>query len=185
MPRGGARRGAGRKKKTDTPPSPPARSALATRDKKITSETSPDGKRGKRGPAKGAKYKPTLQKEAAREALRAIVLAEMQELVSAQLSNAKGIKYLVTRSKRTGKFVRVTEAMAKAKSPDGELADDEEVIEVWEKDPSVQAFTDLLNRALDKPKEQEQEINLHVQMDMADQLRKARLRAHARNAARS
>ena len=35
-----------------------------------------------------------------------------------------------------------------------------ERLEVWEKDPSVQAFTDLLNRALDKPKEQEQEAAL-------------------------
>jgi hypothetical protein len=30
----------------------------------------------------------------------------------------------------------------------------EEVIEVWEKDPSVQAFTDLMNRTIDKPIEQ-------------------------------
>ena len=30
----------------------------------------------------------------------------------------------------------------------------EEIIEVWEKDPSVQAFTDLLNRAIDKPADQ-------------------------------
>jgi hypothetical protein len=36
------------------------------------------------------------------------------------------------------------------------LGDDEEIIEVWEKDPSVQAYTDLLNRALDKPAEQVQ-----------------------------
>jgi len=43
--------------------------------------------------------------------------------------------------------------MAKAKQ-----GDSEEIIEVWEKDPSVQAFTDLLNRALDKPAEQKQEF---------------------------
>jgi hypothetical protein len=29
------------------------------------------------------------------------------------------------------------------------------IIDVWEKERSVQAFTSLLNRALDKPKEQE------------------------------
>jgi hypothetical protein len=29
------------------------------------------------------------------------------------------------------------------------------IIDVWERDRSVQAFTSLLNRALDKPKEQE------------------------------
>ena len=49
---------------------------------------------------------------------------------------------------RTGKFVRVIESMAQVK-----LGRHEETIEVWEKDPSVQAFTDLMNRALDKPAE--------------------------------
>lgn len=107
---------------------------------------------GKRGPKKGAKYAPTLTKEAARDALRDIVLADMRDLVGAQLANAKGLKYLVTRDKKSGKFVRVTEAMAKARE-----GTDEEIIEVWEKDPSVQAFTDLMNRALDKPAEQEQQ----------------------------
>ena len=42
---------------------------------------------------------------------------------------------------------------------------DTEVIEVWEKDPSVQAFTDLLNRAIDRPMEQEQQINLDAHVD--------------------
>jgi len=73
--------------------------------------------------------------------------------VEAQIANAQGLKYLVTRDRKSGKFIRVTEAMARAKQ-----GDDEEIIEVWEKDPSVQAFTDLLNRYLDKPKEQEAEV---------------------------
>jgi hypothetical protein len=42
----------------------------------------------------------------------------------------------VVRDKKTGKVVRVTEMMAKAK-----LGQDEEIIEVWKKDPNVQAFT--------------------------------------------
>ncbi len=69
------------------------------------------------------------------------------------MAHAEGLKYLVTRDKKTGKFIRVTEAMAKAR-----LGANEETIEVWEKDPSVQAFTDLMNRALDKPAEQEQAL---------------------------
>lgn len=117
------------------------------------------GARPGAGAKKGSKQKATLTKEAAREALRQIVLEDMRELAAAQLANAKGIKFLVVRQKSTGKFVRVTEAMAKLKS--GEEAD-HEIIEVWEKDPSVQAFTDLMNRALDKPKEQEQEIDAKV-----------------------
>jgi hypothetical protein len=106
------------------------------------------------GKKKGTKNRATISKEQAREALRQIVLEQMRELVDSQLANAKGIKYLVVREK-SGKFVRVTEAMARAKQ-----SDSQEIIEVWEKDPSVQAFTDLMNRALDKPAEQEQQLSI-------------------------
>jgi hypothetical protein len=107
------------------------------------------GARPGAGYPKGRKKPHTLQKDAARELVRRLVTDNLQPLIAAQIANAQGLKYLVTRDKKTGKFIRVTEAMAKAKQ-----GDDEEIIEVWEKDPSVQAFTDLLNRALDKPAEQ-------------------------------
>ena len=113
---------------------------------------------GRGGKRVGAGRKPgpaRLEKEAAREIVRQAVYAELAPLLAAQIDNAKGLKYLVTRDKKTGKFIRVTEAMARAK-----ITDAEEIVEVWEKDPSVPAFTDLLNRALDKPKEQEQDITL-------------------------
>ena len=119
------------------------------------------GARPNSGPKKGAKYGPhkaTLSKEQAREALRLIVTEHMRELVDAQLSNAKGIKYLVGRQKNSGKFVRLNQEQVEAalSGEDGEYVQ----LEVWEKDPSVQAFTDLLNRALDKPKEQVQELSI-------------------------
>lgn len=101
---------------------------------------------------KGYKTQKTIAKEAAREALRQLILRKMDTLVAAQIAHAEGLKYLVTRDKKTGKFIRVTEAMAKAKT-----GEHEEIIEVWEKDPSVQAFTDLMNRAIDKPAEQPQQ----------------------------
>lgn len=105
-------------------------------------------KGGKRigGKPKGYKAPATLDKLAAREFVRQRVTAALEGLISAQVANAEGIKYLVARDK-TGKFNRI--------GPDG--IDGAEVIEVWQKDPSVQAFTDLLNRALDKPSEQEQQ----------------------------
>lgn len=107
------------------------------------------------GKKKGHKAPKTLEKEAAREHVRLRVTAELDPLLDAQLAHAKGLKYLVVRDRTTGKFLRVTEAMARQK-----MGAHEEIIEVWEKDPSVQAFGDLLNRALDKPKEQEQTIKL-------------------------
>ena len=111
------------------------------------------GARRGSGPKKGSKHKATYTKEQAREALRLLVLRDMEELVGAQMAQAKGIRYLVTRDKKSGKFVRVTEAMARAGAG-------EERIEVWEKDPSTQAFTDLMNRAIDKPAEQPQDVAL-------------------------
>ena len=74
------------------------------------------------------------------------------EEMAAQIANAKGLKYLVARNAKSGKFDRVTPAMLEAweKDPDAMPA----MIEVWDKDPSIQAFTDLMNRALDKPAEQ-------------------------------
>jgi hypothetical protein len=105
------------------------------------------------GKPKGAKNVATISKEQARDALRQIVLAKMSELVDAQLSNATGIKYLVRRDAKSGKFLRVTADMLDQQT-------DDDLIEMWEKEPSVQSFTDLMNRALDKPKEQEQEVKL-------------------------
>lgn len=103
------------------------------------------GARPGSGRPKGTLNASTITKEMAREALRQIVLAEMTELVGAQIAQAKGIRYMVVRQKSTGKFLRVGEQQA------ANLNDDEEIIEIWEKDPSTPAFTDLMNRAIDKP----------------------------------
>ena len=113
------------------------------------------GRRKGAGKPKGTQTQETLDKIAAREFVRQRVTAALGPLLDAHLANALGIKYLVTRHKTTGKFMRVTEAMARLKR-----GKDEEIIEVWEKDPSVHAFTYLLDRALDRPKEQEIDINV-------------------------
>jgi hypothetical protein len=134
------------------------------------------GARPNSGPKKGAKYAKTLTKEAARDALRQIVLAEMRDLVGAQLANAKGLSYLVGRDK-AGKFTRLT-----GKEAEKALAgsSDYVVIEVWEKDPSIAAFTDLMNRSLDKPREQEQVIEVRGTLEVvAARLETARKRKAA------
>jgi hypothetical protein len=129
------------------------------------------GKRPGAGRKVGFRFPATLDKMEARELVRRKVVAELEPMIDAQVAHAKGLSYLVTRDKKTGKFIRVTEAMAKVKLEEGE-----ELVEVWEKDPSVQAFTDLLNRALDKPKEQEQEIKITGSADLIAKLHAARAR---------
>jgi hypothetical protein len=100
-----------------------------------------------------------MSKDMAREAVRLLITAQLAPLVEAQLANAKGLKYMVVRD-ADGKFVRIPDTVT-AREMDALLASDS-VIEVWTKDPSVQAFSDLMNRAIDKPKEQAQELNLGV-----------------------
>lgn len=110
------------------------------------------GARPNSGPKKGTKYAPTIRKEEAREVARALITAQLEPMIQAQITHAKGLSYLVARHKTTGKFAKLTqelaEGIAAGQNPEYEA------IEVWSKDPSVQAFTDLLNRALDKPAEQ-------------------------------
>jgi hypothetical protein len=92
----------------------------------------------------------------------------MEALVSSQIAAAKGIRFLVARNRATGKFVRVTETVMQALLANG-VDTELELVEVWQKDPSTQAFTDLMNRALDKPKEQEQEIKLTAELTVVSE----------------
>lgn len=117
------------------------------------------GKRIGAGRPKGSPNAETISKAQAREALRVIVLEHMRAMVDSQVAHAKGLKYLVKRHKQTGKFEKVTEKELD-NLLDGEESD-RVTLEVWEKDPSVQAFTDLMNRALDKPSD-------HVELTGAD-----------------
>jgi len=107
---------------------------------------------------KGHKTRKTLDKEAARELLRDLVKAELRPMVEAQIKHAKGISYLVYREAKGGKFTKVT-----AEAAQSLFERDDVVIEVWEKEPSVQAFTDLLNRTVDKPAET---VNATVDMSL-------------------
>ena len=103
------------------------------------------GKRPNSGPKKGSLHHGTVDKNLLRLTARALIGPHMPELIAAHVANAKGISYLVYRDKESGKFERVKAL---------ELIDQsQDTIEVWEKDPSVQSFTDLMNRLLDKPGE--------------------------------
>ena len=91
------------------------------------------------------------EKRLLRATARALIGPHMAELIAAHAAHAKGLSYLVYRDKETGKFERVKAIEDVDQSVD--------TIEVWEKDPSTQSFTDLMNRLLDKPSE-------HVEMEI-------------------
>jgi hypothetical protein len=128
------------------------------------------GARPGAGRKRGSKWPRTIAKEQAREALRALVMEHFRPLVEGQIANAMGLRYLVVRDKVTGKFLRVGEAGSRGLKPN------EEVIEVWEKEPSVPAFTDLMNRTLDKPMEQPFEVKVEEQHTLEVRLIAGRLR---------
>ncbi len=113
------------------------------------------GGRASAGRKKGGKNARTIERELHEDMLRDKLRKSLEPIVEAQLANAQGIKYLVVRERKGGKFIRVTESMAQAK-----LGRGEEIVEVWEKDPSVQAFSELLNRAYGKAKEPKQEVDV-------------------------
>ena len=102
----------------------------------------------------GIPQQSTIDKALHREVMRAVIVQHMPAMLEAQIKHAQGLKYLVSRDKKTGKFTKLSAEAAEALL-NGEDSD-QSTIEVWDKDPSVQAFTDLMNRALDKPIEQQE-----------------------------
>jgi hypothetical protein len=105
----------------------------------------------------GILWSATLEKREAREAVRKFVTQNLGVLLQAQLHNAIGLSHLMLRDEKTGQFTRVT---GDADQVD-QAVKSKNAIWIYTKDPNVQAFSDLLNRALDKPGE-------HVEISGAD-----------------
>jgi len=134
-----------------------------------------NGKKG--GRPKGSKTKTTLDKEAAREYVRQRVTTELGPLIDAQLQNAKGLAHFFLRDEKTRQFVRITDPkQIEIALNMGEGGEEGKYYWIHTKDPSIQAFTDLLNRALDKPKEQEQAIHVTGEVELVERLARARQR---------
>ena len=132
------------------------------------------GARPNSGPKKGTKYAKTISKEQAREALRAQVMAHFAPLILAQIEHAKGISHFMLRDPKTGKFERVTDEasiLAALNAPQGESH-----YYIYTKDPSIQAFSDLMNRTLDKPREQEFAVKLTGEAELIARLDRGRQR---------
>lgn len=130
---------------------------------------------GARGPQKGAKYAPTIAKEQAREQLRIHVQKHVERMTQAQIANACGLMHLMLRNE-DGTWRKATTEDDIEKALNG----DPNMYWISTKDPNIQAYSDLLNRAHDKPKEQPQEVNLNV-TDLGARLDAARLAAAKRN----
>ena len=115
------------------------------------------GARPNSGPKKGTKYAPSVSKAEAREAHRRVIEKFALRMIRSQVAAAIGIGHVYSRDQH-GKFTRIeNEAVAHQLLTEGTEGKD---YWIFLKDPSTAAFTDLMNRAFDKPKEQERDITL-------------------------
>lgn len=108
------------------------------------------GARPNSGRKVGSVLPKTIEKEAAKAALRQIVLKHMERMSRSMIAAACGIGHLFKRD-ATGKFTKIEDE----KEIERLMVEGVEGSHYWifAKDPSVQAFTDLMNRAIDKPSE--------------------------------
>lgn len=138
----------------------------------------------KAGRKPGSKKASTLSKELAREALRQQVSQAQHAMTAVQIAHAQGIGHLFRRDKQ-GRYARIEDQdQIDAILARGLGADEQGgTYYIFAKDPSVQAFTDLMNRALDKPKEQPLDVTVNATLTL--EARKARLNAGRAHAAKA
>ena len=118
------------------------------------------------GKPKGYKAPATIDKELYRERLRQLVCAEMEPMALAQMEHAKGVQYMVLRMP-DGSFARATDS----KQIDAACAVGASAFKIMTQAPNTQAFTALLDRALDMPKEQPQELQVTGTINVVEVLK--------------
>ena len=74
-------------------------------------------------------------------------------MIQAQIANACGVQHFFLRDPATGQFKRITDPDEIEAALNAPNASKGSTYWIFSKDPNVQAFTDLLNRAIDKPAE--------------------------------
>lgn len=105
------------------------------------------------GKPKGYQAPKTIEKELERELLRQQVIANRARMTAAQIENACGVSYMVLR-RPDGSYTLATDK----KQLEAAVAAGAESFEIFTRVPNTAAYADLMNRALDKPAEQELKI---------------------------
>lgn len=112
------------------------------------------------GRKKGSLNKLTLDKLAARDLYRLRVMEHFDPIIDAQIASATGASQFVYADDK-GRFKVIDD-------PDELRACIKmgRVLRLFTRLPNPQAQSDLLNRVLDKPKEQEQEIRITGELEL-------------------
>lgn len=134
------------------------------------------GARPNSGPKPGTKHEATLAKEVARARYQERMTRRFDALLDVQFETATGISQFVYRDE-AGRFKVIDD-------PD-ELAaclSQGKALRIFTRLPNAQAQTDILNRTMDKPKEQEQVISISGELTIVEaRLLTARKRLAAKN----
>ncbi len=102
-----------------------------------------------------------IPKSVVREAYRVLAMPFIKPIAEAQIARAMGISHFMLRDPESGEWRRLTDPdqiTAALNHPDASAGS---TYYIHTKDPDMAAISDLLNRCLDKPKEQPQEVVVH------------------------
>lgn len=131
------------------------------------------------GGTKGKRWPATLEKALVREETRKYIQQHMPAMLKAQIAHAIGIGHLFTRDPH-GKFTRIEDEREMERLLTEGVQDSDYWI--FAKDPSVQAFSVLLDRTLDQaPKSVD--MKLSGEVSVVDRLHAARKRLAKREGA--
>jgi len=114
------------------------------------------GKRAGAGRPHGTKNENTVEKAAARELVRQMITEHLEPMIRAQIANACGVQHFFLRDPSTGQFKRIPDPDEIEAALNAENASEGSTYWIFTQNPNVQAFSDLLNRAIDRPTEQVQ-----------------------------
>lgn len=132
------------------------------------------------GMQKGYKAPETLAKEAAREAVRQRITQRMLPIVDAQIDSAIGISHFMLRDPETGQWERITDPDQIVQALNDPRAKQGSTFRIYVKDPNPNAARDMLAYAIDKPREQLQEIKIEGGESLIAALHAGRQRAAER-----
>lgn len=124
------------------------------------------------GRQKGTKNQATIDREWERELLRRQILKARGPMTDAQIAHAQGVSYMVLRNP-DGTFTRATDE----KQIDAACAVGASAFKIFTQVPNPQSYNTLMAYAVDKPKEQPQEIQVSGSLTLiAEKLITARKR---------
>lgn len=129
------------------------------------------------GKPKGYKAPSTLEKEAARELVRKRITERLVPLIDAQIDSSIGIKHFMLRDELTGQWKRLTNPNQIIAALNHPKAREGSTYFIYTKDPNSQAAREMLDRAIDRPKEQPHDVNINATDEMVAILQQARDRA--------